>query len=118
MKHYEITAQRANGTEFKDIVYAENEKAARRDFNEIYRHCDGYKITSIKVREEERKMADLEKVLKILNGSVRYELHGGVLTLTGYYTGEEVKLDLNKLTEETLEELTPDEEEEEEDEWA
>lgn len=48
MKKYEITAQRTNGTEFKDTVYAENEAAARRDFNEIYRHCDGRKIIEIK----------------------------------------------------------------------
>ena len=48
MKHYEITAERANGTQFKDTMYAENENAARRDFAEIYRHCDGLKILSIK----------------------------------------------------------------------
>lgn len=60
-------------------------------------------------------MADLEKVLKLLNGSIRYEMDRGVLTVTGYYTGEEVRLDLNKLTAEMLEELQPDDDEEEED---
>lgn len=47
MTRYEITARRANGTEFKDVVYAENERAARRDFNEIYRHGDERTIINI-----------------------------------------------------------------------
>lgn len=52
MKRYEITARRANGTEFKDVVYAENERAARSDFNEIYRHCNERKIISIVTIED------------------------------------------------------------------
>lgn len=52
MKRYEITARRANGTEFKDVVYAENERAARRDFNEIYRHGEEREITNIKALED------------------------------------------------------------------
>lgn len=51
MKKFEITAVRANGSQFTDVVYAANESAARRDFAEIYRHCDGRKI--IKIVEKE-----------------------------------------------------------------
>ena len=47
MTKYEITAVRENGTEIKDTVYAANEKNARRDFNEIYRHSPNSKIVSI-----------------------------------------------------------------------
>ena len=47
MTRYNITAERTNGTQFTDIVYAADEKTARRDFNEIYRHADKPKIISI-----------------------------------------------------------------------
>ena len=40
-----------------------------------------------------------------------------MLTVTGYYTGERVKLDLSNLTEEMLEELAPDEDDDREEEW-
>ena len=42
----------------------------------------------------------------IINGSVQYQISGTVLTLTGYYTGKEVKIDLAKITPEMLEEIT------------
>jgi hypothetical protein len=51
---------------------------------------------------------DIKKVLEIMRGSKQYEFHGAVLTVTGYYTGERVKLDLSNLTEEMLDELAPD----------
>lgn len=47
MTRYNITAERANGTQFTDTIYAADEKAARRDFNEIYRHADKPKIISV-----------------------------------------------------------------------
>lgn len=47
MTRYNITAERTNGTQFTDTVYAADEKAARRDFNEIYRHADKPKIISV-----------------------------------------------------------------------
>ena len=47
MTRYNITAERANGTQFTDTVYAADEKTARRDFNEIYRHADKPKIISV-----------------------------------------------------------------------
>ena len=49
---YEITARRANGATFKDRVYATSEQAARRDFAEIYRHCDGREIIDITPKKE------------------------------------------------------------------
>ena len=55
---------------------------------------------------------DFSEVMQIIHGSKQYEFHGPVLIVTGYYTGKEVKLDLSRLTEEMLEELTLDEEDE------
>ena len=60
---------------------------------------------------------DFSEVMQIIHGSKRYEFHGSVLTVTGYYTGERVKLDLSNLTEEMLEELAPDEDDDREEEW-
>jgi len=59
---------------------------------------------------------DYETFLSIIHGSVRYEIDGTVLTLTGYYTGKEVKIDLSKITPDMLEEIAADPEENEE-EW-
>lgn len=59
---------------------------------------------------------DYETFLSIIHGSVRYEIDGTVLTLTGYYTGKEVKIDLSKITPDMLEEITAGPEENEE-EW-
>lgn len=56
---------------------------------------------------------DFSEVMQIIHGSKRYEFHGSVLTITGYYTGKEVKIDFSRLTEEMLEELTLDDEEDE-----
>ena len=50
MTKFIITAERTNGTQFTDTIYAADEKAARRDFNEIYRHCDKHKIISVESR--------------------------------------------------------------------
>lgn len=55
--------------------------------------------------------------MEIINGSKEYKFDGTVLTVKGYYTGEEIKLDLSKLTEEMLEELQPDPEEDESWDW-
>lgn len=48
MDIYEIIARRANGTTFTDRIFATSDRAARRDFAEIYRHSDGYEIINIK----------------------------------------------------------------------
>ena len=54
----------------------------------------------------------MEILQRILRNSKRYEMNGSVLTLTHYYTGEEIKLDLSQMSEEALEEMTPEEDEE------
>ena len=58
-----------------------------------------------------------ETFLQIIHGSVQYEIDNGVLTLTGYYTGKEVKIDLNKITPEMLDEIVADPEDENEEEY-
>lgn len=55
---------------------------------------------------------DMFEFLKLINGSIRYEMNRGVLEITGYYTGESVKLDLTRLNEEMLDELIVTDEEE------
>lgn len=56
---------------------------------------------------------DINEFRTLINGSLRYEVHGAVLTLTGYYTGKEIRLDLSKITAEMLEEITAEEIEDE-----
>lgn len=56
--------------------------------------------------------AAMEKLQKILRNGKRYEMNGSILTLTHYYTGEEIRLDLSMISEEALEEMTVEEEEE------
>lgn len=58
---------------------------------------------------------DIIEFTKLINGSLKYEIHNGVLTLTGYYTGKQIRLDLSKITAEMLEEIAADDEEEIED---
>lgn len=53
------------------------------------------------------------EIYRLVTGSTRYEMRGGVMTVQSYYGDGEIKLDLRKLTPEMLEELAPDEEEEE-----
>ena len=59
----------------------------------------------------------IQEFKKIIHGSISYEIKRGVLTITGYYSGERVIIDLEKITEEMLEEIQTTEEELEEDEW-
>lgn len=59
---------------------------------------------------------DYQTFRDIINGSIQYEVHGTVLTLTGYYTGKRAEIDLAKITPEMLEEITADPDEDEE-EW-
>lgn len=58
---------------------------------------------------------DFLEVMEVLKGSKQYEFDGALLTVTGYYTGKQVRLDLSKLTEEMIEALTPEDDEEDED---
>lgn len=48
---------------------------------------------------------DIIEFTKLINGSLKYEIQNCVLTLTGYYTGKQISLDLSKITAEMLEEL-------------
>ena len=75
MTRYNITAERLNGTQFTDTIYAADEKAARRDFNDIYRHADKPKIVSIVAlgdgyaasKEQEREaLAEIRRIISTL----------------------------------------------------
>ena len=50
-----------------------------------------------------------ENAIKIINGSKSFTFDGSVLEITGYYTGDSVKLDLSKLTPEMFDVLRKDE---------
>ena len=69
------------------------------------------------VREREAKTVTVEQVSRILMGSKEYEFNGSVLTVRDYYDRQnKFSIDLSKLTQEMLEELKPDEDDEYE-EW-
>lgn len=59
-------------------------------------------------------MAGIKEFQEIVRGSKEYKFNGTVLEVTGYYSGKRIAIDLGKITEEMLEELQPDEEDEEE----
>jgi hypothetical protein len=59
----------------------------------------------------DKKAKILQEVQKIVRGSVQYKIRDSILTVTGYYTGEWFSIDLSKLTEEMLEDLQPEDEE-------
>ena len=66
------------------------------------------------VREREAKTVTVEQVSRILMGSKEYEFNGSVLTVRDYYDRQnKFSIDLSKLTQEMLEELKPDEDDEE-----
>ena len=55
-----------------------------------------------------------EQFMRILKKSKRYEMDcDGTLTVTDYYTGESVTLDLSRMSEEAFEEMLVEEMEEE-----
>ena len=51
----------------------------------------------------------------IIHGSLEYQVKGGVLILRGYYSGNSIKIDLDKITPEMLSEIIYEEDPEEED---
>ena len=57
-----------------------------------------------------------QEIYRLATGSTRYEMRNGIMTVQSYYGDAEIKLDLRKLTPEILEELAPDEEDDEDDE--
>lgn len=52
---------------------------------------------------------------RLINGSIEYFVKDGILTIRDYYAVNDrrIQIDLNKLTPEIVEELRPDEEEDE-----
>ena len=55
-------------------------------------------------------MKDLRQALRIINGSKQFKFEYGdngstVLVITSYHTGEELRLDLANITEDILDEL-------------
>lgn len=69
-------------------------------------------------------MKTLEQAQRIINGSKQFNFEYGdngatVLVITGYYTGETLRLDLGNLTEETLDELQvePEADETDDEDW-
>lgn len=59
---------------------------------------------------------DILEFTRLINGSKEYRFEGSVLTITGYYSGKRVSLDLSLMTEEMLEELiVPEDNDDEED---
>ena len=61
-------------------------------------------------------MRTLNEVISIIRGSKSYEFNGPILTITSYYGGESVKLDLSLLNEEILDQLQYEEEDEDDEE--
>jgi hypothetical protein len=56
---------------------------------------------------------DFMKFMRVLNSSKRYEMDcEGHLTITDYYTGEEVTLDLTQMDEEMFAQLKVEDEDE------
>lgn len=54
---------------------------------------------------------DYRTFREIIGGSKQYEFDGTVLTVTGYYTGKRVRIDLSKVTPEMMDEILADEDE-------
>ena len=61
---------------------------------------------------EDKDMATNTEFQRLLNGSKQYEFEGTVLTITGYYNGKRIAIDLGQLTEEMFEELVVEDEDE------
>ena len=59
---------------------------------------------------------DINTLREIIGGSKEYSFSGTVLTLTGYHTGETIKLDLSKINKEILNVIMAEDEDEDEDE--
>ncbi|MBQ3988883.1 MAG: hypothetical protein II629_09010 [Ruminococcus sp.] len=58
---------------------------------------------------------DYRTYREIIGGSKQYEFDGTVLTVTGYYTGKSVRIDLSKVTPEMMDAILADEEEDPDD---
>lgn len=61
------------------------------------------------------KITNFDKFVRLIHGSIEYQIEGGSLKIKSYYTGDYVKLNLDKIDPEMFETLT--EEDEEDEEW-
>lgn len=61
-------------------------------------------------------MANVHDFKRMIRGSMRYEFYDTVLTITGWYSGKSISIDLGELTEEMFEELVVEEDDEDDDE--
>lgn len=61
-------------------------------------------------------MIDQKQLRRLVNGSIEYFVKDGILTIRDYYAVNDrrIDIDLHKLTPEILEQLAPDEEDEDE----
>ena len=61
---------------------------------------------------------DYSELTRLVNGSIEYRVEDSILTISSYYDRTKaIRIDLNKLTPELLEELEPDEDYDEEEEY-
>ena len=58
-------------------------------------------------------MMTVQDFNKIIRGSMSYEFEGTVLTVTGYFTGKRVSIDLGALDDEMFEQLVVEDEDDE-----
>jgi len=61
------------------------------------------------------KVTDFDDFVRLIHGSIEYEIRGGTLKIKSYYTGNYVELNLDNVDPEMFETLTSEDEEEEED---
>lgn len=59
------------------------------------------------------RITDFDKFVRLIHGSIEYEIKGGTLKIKSYYTGDYVELNLDNIDPEMFETLTSSEESEE-----
>lgn len=59
------------------------------------------------------RITDFDKFIRLIHGSIEYEIKGGTLKIKSYYTGDYVELNLDNIDPEMFETLTSYWEEEE-----
>jgi hypothetical protein len=60
---------------------------------------------------------EMDILQKIINGSKEFSMNGSILTLKSYYSGETIKLDLQCIDEEMLEQIIVTEDDEVDEDW-
>ena len=59
------------------------------------------------------RITDFDKFVRLLHGSIEYEIRGGTLKIKSYYTGDYVELNLDHVDPEMFKILTSEEDPEE-----